>query len=958
MALTGDRRALVVATSQAAAAQRAHAAALAQASVRARAAAAANRLLAGSLALVGGPVGAAALAVGGLVWLATTAETTTEATRNLKSASDAVQGVLDGQADASGRAAKAAREQGIAALEAARAEITAIEEVQAARKRTAPAGSVEPVPSVFDRQLARLKANIATLESKLGDLKDREKEAGKAGSDAGDEVGKAFSESSSSVRGLIDDFTDLEEQAAVLAGAKPLKALAATRDIQDARDMIADLSDEALAGLREKLDELGISGETLEDRVARLIKRKRDLEDSIESTEDALERERKAVDEEAAAYEDLFLRKEKVAAQNDKLRGQRLDELHEREKEAAKKAAEEIARQAERAQEQFDRIVERSSSRIVDIGADTIFGTLRGESRDFWQDFEDLALRTFSQIAAEAALRPIIQPVVANVVGSAPGLFGLGSNGNAGGGGLPGAVGNLGNLASAADFAGFDLGFSGIGQSINAFGASIGFGGSAATTGAAFAATPAAGTPLAIAPGASAAAPGVTAASVPGAANAGALTSASLTSTLGAAGIGAAGGGILADLVGLDSTGGSIGGGLGAGIGFAVGGPVGGIVGGLAGSLGGGALGDLFGKSKPSRAIDRRFGLRDGRVVLTAAPSDEASDEQKRAFNRIAEVVPQQINQFVEGIGASLRDIPRIIIAQTRRSGTRVGVEGVTGMLESSRHRVGSLEEAVDFAIRESLQRADFGGLSPLTRRALRRSLKLHDGDLNAVQQDVAFARTIQQLSDAEKFSETELQIRAIKERFGEMIDRARELGLATGVLKRARDEEIAAIRKQAEATGDLATSREQETAARRAVRDLGGLQDLVQSLRFGESPVLTPEQQLSQARAEFQAAMAAVNDNEPGSLAGLAQAGTVLRDELRERFGSGSGFVDGARDIVEAIQRVTSRSQAELIQQAQVEATERQTEVLSRTLGEVRDEVAALRRDIGADRLRPARVA
>lgn len=81
--------------------------------------------------------------------------------------------------------------------------------------------------------------------------------------------------------------------------------------------------------------------------------------------------------------------------------------------------------------------------------------------------------------------------------------------------------------------------------------------------------------------------------------NAGTLSSASLSSVLGAAGLGYLGGGIFADLVGLNSKGGSIGGGIGAGIAAGAGlGPVGMVAGGILGSIGGG----LFGGKKPNPA--------------------------------------------------------------------------------------------------------------------------------------------------------------------------------------------------------------------------------------------------------------------------------------------------------------------------------------------------------------------
>lgn len=71
---------------------------------------------------------------------------------------------------------------------------------------------------------------------------------------------------------------------------------------------------------------------------------------------------------------------------------------------AAQRAAEDYAREVER-------MVGRASDRIVDLGADAFFDVLTGKASDFWSTFKDFALRTFSQIAAEALIRPIVTPI-------------------------------------------------------------------------------------------------------------------------------------------------------------------------------------------------------------------------------------------------------------------------------------------------------------------------------------------------------------------------------------------------------------------------------------------------------------------------------------------------------------------------------------------------------------------
>ena len=198
---------------------------------------------------------------------------------------------------------------------------------------------------------------------------------------------------------------------------------------------------------------------------------------------------------------------------------------------------------------------------------------------------KSIGVRLASDLADILVVRPTIDLAASGLNILLGGGAGVAGGGTASGGG--GVTGGLSLASSAAQLSGFNPlsgAFSGIGQSINNFGASIGFGAANTTGFAAGVASPAELTALVQ--------------------NAGTLTPATLTSVLGAAGVGALGGGILASLTGGSQLGCSIGGGLGAGAGFALEsltplGPIGGaLLGGVLGGAGGGFLGGLFGKKK------------------------------------------------------------------------------------------------------------------------------------------------------------------------------------------------------------------------------------------------------------------------------------------------------------------------------------------------------------------------
>jgi hypothetical protein len=267
------------------------------------------------------------------------------------------------------------------------------------------------------------------------------------------------------------------------------------------------------------------------------------------------------------------------------------------------------------------------------------------------------AKRLAADIVAAFATQRIVIPALVRPAAAGLGLIGGGAAGSAAassGGDIGGQASNLLSLGrGAADFGGLDLGLGNIGSTIDSFGASLGFAGSASIA-TPFASTAAGsaggvGTPLAIAPGASASAGGVSASGA-GAGSTGFFGSgATLSGALGAAGLGFAGGSLLASLTGGNQLGGGIGGGLGAGVGFAVGGPVGGIIGGLGGSL----LGGLFGGE------DRDFPL-----VIRGFRGGSGENVRERTLDGgdpgpirdlTGRIVPVQ-QALLESVGATLRD--------------------------------------------------------------------------------------------------------------------------------------------------------------------------------------------------------------------------------------------------------------------------------------------------------------
>lgn len=295
----------------------------------------------------------------------------------------------------------------------------------------------------------------------------------------------------------------------------------------------------------------------------------------------------------------------------------------------------------QKAAEEFERVARRTTDKIVGFGAQAIDAFLdKGKVSDFFATMAKEAKRTFSEIAANALLRPIIQPLVVSALGSLGAIFtsggaafaasgaggggGFGSFlGGGGGGGSSGgfgfsslsSVGSLLNSGSGAlggptigslfgDSAGFTV--TGLGNSVNsALGFSsvgIGTGGGVGSAGAA----------------------GIGGPAILGSVPEGtAVVAGGEGLGTGAAGIGVAGGALagigggfaagtlINTLAGGNQTNGTIGsaGGavIGAGIGTLIAPGIGTLIGGLIGGAAGGGFGGMFGPGISSQSAGFSF---------------------------------------------------------------------------------------------------------------------------------------------------------------------------------------------------------------------------------------------------------------------------------------------------------------------------------------------------------------
>lgn len=289
-------------------------------------------------------------------------------------------------------------------------------------------------------------------------------------------------------------------------------------------------------------------------------------------------------------------------------------------------------KELEKQEEALARPFINAAENIQKSFSDMLFDVFTGaKNKSIIESFFDFIKQGFARLLAELTTLALIRPIILPVVSGLAGAMGLGAGAQKQ---LASAFGvsDLSGGFNIADKLGLNFGPEGISGAINNFGTSLGFGNPALNT-LDMLDTSGLGSVVSMPPGT------------------GSLTSASLSGVLGAGGIGALGGGLLNQMIGGNTTFGSIGGGLGAGLGFAVGGPVGGVVGGLAGSL----LGGMFGPKKSvgpnANAIIENL---DEFAKATQSAADNGGDASSAlAF---AKEITENINQTLKTLDGRLKD--------------------------------------------------------------------------------------------------------------------------------------------------------------------------------------------------------------------------------------------------------------------------------------------------------------
>lgn len=282
----------------------------------------------------------------------------------------------------------------------------------------------------------------------------------------------------------------------------------------------------------------------------------------------------------------------------------------------------------------------------------------------------DVFKSIFKRIAVAALETQVVLPIVTQVVGAAPGLFGIQSPATGVAAGQGGGMGGIGNLLSLGSKFMPSSWTGGIGNSIatglNQVGYSMGIGGTAITSGALSGSITGMGAAgMGSAAGGAASAAGV--AAVPGGLTNAAVSGAgsglapamaggaSLMSYLGPAAAGLAAGGLIGPMVanGNKAVGGLAGAASGAAAGALIGSVVPGIgtlVGALVGGAGGG-LGGLLGTQKPSVGPNSRaiLDFTDGAFRTGASAADNGGNEG--AVRTLADQISASLNSVLASAG-------------------------------------------------------------------------------------------------------------------------------------------------------------------------------------------------------------------------------------------------------------------------------------------------------------------
>ncbi|SOD97014.1 tape measure protein [Caenispirillum bisanense] len=464
-------------------------------------------------------------------------------------------------------------------------------------------------------------------------------------------------------------------------------------------------------------------------------------------------------------------------------------EQDERAKRAVEQAEEKRLDAIRDAEKERQRIINKTTDDVVEYGAD-IFGSWldgeRGSWVNFAQDIKKIMFRTFAEIAANAIIRPVAQPLVASAMGGITGAGGTSTGGGAGQLTYTSDLSSVSGLSNLATSFGQSESLLNIGKSIatSGFGQSIGLStltgpGAAQTLG------------VAAVPG------GVSAAATPVMSGAGSALANGLSySPWGV--IGSLG----ANLLGLGGNpiGGTIGGTLGSVGGAALGsalagggtilgmqagavlGPLGAVAGAFLGTVLGGMIGG--GKPHPSAHAWGNIGA-DGGLVVSEAKSKHMDTEQ----------VQQLTKQLLEPLTTGLSQRYGLDFTQTD-VGVAFGDDSYEllyrNINEIKRYKFDPNDEASAQAALANVTRdllSTAGGVSDAMRKVIS---GLDGASVAAIDSALEFAKFYDGLGQSdETLSDAAKAFEGMLRKMDEYADLARENELDVGAVLAERDKSI-----------------------------------------------------------------------------------------------------------------------------------------------------------------------
>lgn len=598
----------------------------------------------------------------------------------------------------------------------------------------------------------------------------------------------------------------------------------------------------------------------------------------------------------------------------------RIRDVEEREADRARDRRE---REAARERDRMEREAERTTDSIVSYAADRFADLWSRTGRGFaglMQSMLQMVRQTFARIAAEAIIRPIVQPIVAGIMGA----------GGAGGGGLIGGAMQMLGLSGLGGELSSALGLSGIGAGISGLLATPLIAGNSVASAASLAATTPAGL-LATMPAAPSAFAGAT-----------------LGGVLGAAGLGFGAGSLVGGLVAGDSparqTNSMIGAGIGTALGMGlamVGGPLGLAASALLGGVLGGAGGGLLGPQRSNREGNATLDLATGLISLDGQTGSKFSAQNRQAAQSTAQQIAAALSALTDGLGATLPGVDRLTVGVGDRDGSFLRINGRTVGTFGRDDTAG----IINAALGEVLPQLE-GGMSDQLRTAIAAANATTGEQITQIAAWIGGVfRPLTEIKEpVDAFAEA---LKALNQTYDDATKRARELGLSEQALQDGRARAIADLERQ-----------RREQAAPAASGVIGGLADFVSGLRFSDVSPLSPRAQFAAANDNFDALLARAQGGDFGALSGLRGAAETLLVQGRNVEGSGAGFAALFDRVTAALGGIGALTPDELTASVYRETQQQATEILSAQLERLTAEVAALRQETRLNGLTPARAA